>query len=189
MTRIVSGRAGGRRLRVPGAGTRPTSDRVREAAFNLVAARVEFDGMRVLDLYAGSGALGLEALSRGAAHALFVESDRAAASVVRENIATLGLAGAELRVGTVGSVLSAGPRVPYDVVFSDPPYALDGADVAADLTALTVNGWLRGDALVLVERPVRLPEIDWPAPFSVSRSRRYGETRVELAEYEPSAPG
>src|SRR5438067_2074266 len=106
MTRIVAGIAGGRRLRVPPAGTRPTSDRVREALFNMLAARMDFDGVRVLDLYAGSGALGLEALSRGASHALLVESDRKAAAVVRGNIADLGLPGAELRLGAVASVLA-----------------------------------------------------------------------------------
>ncbi|MBB5911655.1 16S rRNA (guanine966-N2)-methyltransferase [Nocardia transvalensis] len=183
MTRIVSGVAGGRRLRVPGAGTRPTSDRVREALFNALAARMDFEGVRVLDLYAGSGALGLEALSRGAAHALLVESDRKAAAVVRGNIAELGLPGAELRVGAVGSVLSGTPATPYDLVFSDPPYAVEGAEVAADLTALAGNGWLAEDALVVVERPTRSPEIVWPPAFSVLKARRYGETRIESAEY------
>ncbi|RDI49084.1 16S rRNA (guanine(966)-N(2))-methyltransferase RsmD [Nocardia mexicana] len=185
MTRIVAGVAGGRRLRVPPAGTRPTSDRVREALFSMLAARRDFDGARVLDLYAGSGALGLEALSRGASHALLVESDRKAAAVVRGNIADLGLPGAELRVGTVGSVLSSTPGTPYDLVFSDPPYAVDGTAVVADLNALAANGWLREDALVIVERPTRSPEIDWPPVFSASKPRRYGETRIELAEFEP----
>ncbi|WP_024806516.1 16S rRNA (guanine(966)-N(2))-methyltransferase RsmD [Nocardia sp. BMG51109] len=185
MTRIVAGRVGGRRLRVPAAGTRPTSDRVREALFSMVAARVDLDGARVLDLYAGSGALGLEALSRGASHALLVEGDRKAAAVVRGNIADLGLAGAELRAGTVISVLSGTPGAPYDLVFSDPPYALDGVAVVADLSALAANGWLRDESLVIVERPTRSPEIDWPEPFSALEPRRYGETRIELAEYEP----
>ncbi|WP_280273208.1 16S rRNA (guanine(966)-N(2))-methyltransferase RsmD [Nocardia wallacei] len=187
MTRIVAGVAGGRRLRVPPAGTRPTSDRVREALFSALTARIDFDGVRVLDLYAGSGALGLEALSRGASHALLVESDRKAAAVVRGNIADLGLAGAELRAGAVGSVLSGTPGEPYDLVFSDPPYALDAAEVAADLTTLTAGGWLREYATVVVERSVRSPEIDWPTGFSVRKARRYGETRIEMAEFEPEA--
>ena len=100
--------AGGRRLDVPPRGTRPTTDRVREALFNVLAARRDFDGLRVMDLYAGSGALGLEALSRGAASALFVESDSRAAAVIKRNVATLGLPGATVRRGAVASVTRAG---------------------------------------------------------------------------------
>ncbi|MGB0437653.1 MAG: RsmD family RNA methyltransferase, partial [Mycobacterium sp.] len=109
MTRIVAGALGGRRIAVPqhksGRGTRPTTDRVREAVFNLLAARIDFAGLHVLDLYAGSGALGLEALSRGAASALFVESDARAAAVITQNIAALGVPAASVRRGTVGAVL------------------------------------------------------------------------------------
>lgn len=184
MTRIVAGAAGGRRLRVPPAGTRPTSDRVREALFSLLSSRLDFDGIRVLDLYAGSGALGLEALSRGASHALLVESDRKAAAIVRGNIADLGLPGAELRLGTVGSVLRTAPARRYDLVLSDPPYAREAGDSVADLTCLVDNGWLHDGALVVVERPTRSPEIAWPAGFAPEKPRRYGETRIELAEYE-----
>ncbi|MGF6880690.1 16S rRNA (guanine966-N2)-methyltransferase [Nocardia sp. GAS34] len=185
MTRIVAGLAGGRRLRVPPAGTRPTSDRVREALFSMLSARMDFDGIRVLDLYAGSGALGLEALSRGASHALLVESDRKAAAVVRGNIAELGLPGGELRTGTVSSVLAGVPAEPYDLVLSDPPYALEAAEVTADLRSLVANGWLHPGALVVVERATRSAETDWPAHFSAQKPRKYGETRVELADYEP----
>lgn len=183
MTRIVAGTAGGRRLRVPPAGTRPTSDRVREALFSALDARIDFDGARVLDLYAGSGALGLEALSRGAAHALLVESDRKAAAVVRANIAELGLPGAQLRPGTVASVLAAGGAGEFDLVLSDPPYAVETDAVLADLRALT-DGWLRPGALVVVERSIRSPEIDWPAGYSALKPRKYGETRIELATFE-----
>ncbi|MFC9998157.1 16S rRNA (guanine(966)-N(2))-methyltransferase RsmD [Nocardia sp. NPDC127526] len=210
MTRIVAGTAGGRRLRVPPAGTRPTSDRVREALFSVIMARMDLDGARVLDLYAGSGALGLEALSRGASHALLVESDRKAAAVVRGNIGDLGLPGAELRMGSVAGVLgraavtSAAGRAsrvapeavavgraaapaggPYDLVFSDPPYALDIAEVLADLRALVEGGWLHDGALIVVERSTRSPELDWPAGYSPLKPRTYGETRIDLAEYEP----
>jgi 16S rRNA (guanine966-N2)-methyltransferase len=146
---------------------------------------MDFDGIRVLDLYAGSGALGLEALSRGASHALLIESDRKAAAVVRGNIADLGLPGSELRIGTVSSVLATPPPEPYDLVLSDPPYALDGTQITADLTALAVNGWLYPDALVVVERATRSPETSWPTGFSPLRERRYGETRIESADYEP----
>ncbi|WP_019739998.1 16S rRNA (guanine(966)-N(2))-methyltransferase RsmD, partial [Mycobacterium avium] len=108
MTRIIGGVAGGRRLAVPPRGTRPTTDRVRESLFNILAARRELTGLAVLDLYAGSGALGLEALSRGAATALFVESDPRAAAVIARNIDTLGLPGATLRRGAVAAVLAGG---------------------------------------------------------------------------------
>jgi len=109
VTRIVAGAAGGRRLAVPPKGTRPTTDRVREALFNVLAARLDFDGLRVLDLYAGSGALGLEALSRGAASVTFVEKDRRAAEVINGNIGTVGLPGATVRRGVVATVLAVEP--------------------------------------------------------------------------------
>jgi len=118
--RIIGGVAGGRRIAVPPRGTRPTTDRVRESLFNIVTARRNLDGISVLDLYAGSGALGLEALSRGAASALFVESDHRAAAVLARNIATLGLPGATLRRGPVGAVLGAGAAAPVDL--GDQPY-------------------------------------------------------------------
>ncbi|MFG1795557.1 16S rRNA (guanine(966)-N(2))-methyltransferase RsmD [Nocardia sp. NPDC049149] len=183
MTRIVAGTAGGRRLRVPPAGTRPTSDRVREALFSALDARIDFDGIRVLDLYAGSGALGLEALSRGAAHALLVEADRKAAAVVRGNIADLGLPGAELRIGTVASVLALGGAGEFDLVLADPPYAVDTDAVQADLLALAA-GWLHPGALVVIERSSRSPEIEWPEGYSATKPRKYGETRLELATFD-----
>ncbi|MFC4374857.1 16S rRNA (guanine(966)-N(2))-methyltransferase RsmD [Nocardia halotolerans] len=186
MTRIVAGVAGGRRLEVPPAGTRPTSDRVREALFSAIDARLDLDGARVLDLYAGSGALGLEALSRGASHALLVESGRKAAAVIRANIAVLGLPGAELRQGSVSAVLAHAAPADYDVVFADPPYDVSTADVLADLTALAGNGWLAPAALVAVERSSRSPEISWPAGYVALRTRKYGETRIELAEFGAS---
>ncbi|MEV6429534.1 16S rRNA (guanine(966)-N(2))-methyltransferase RsmD [Nocardia sp. NPDC051463] len=188
MTRIVAGTAGGRRLRVPPAGTRPTSDRVREALFSVLEARMDFDGARVLDLYAGSGALGLEALSRGARHALLIESDRKAAAIVRGNIADLGLPGAELRVGAVTAVLTHVGAGDYDLVLSDPPYDVDTAAVSDDVRALAERGWLAPGALVVVERSVRSPEIDWPAGYVPMKVRKYGETRIELAEFVDGPP-
>ncbi|MEV0293016.1 16S rRNA (guanine(966)-N(2))-methyltransferase RsmD [Nocardia sp. NPDC050710] len=187
MTRIVAGTAGGRRLRVPPAGTRPTSDRVREALFSALDARMDFDGARVLDLYAGSGALGLEALSRGAARALLIESDRKAAAIVRGNIADLGLPGAELRVGAVSAVLEQAGAGEFDLVFSDPPYDVETGAVTADLRALAERGWLTPDAVVVVERSIRSPEIDWPAGYIPAKARKYGETRIELAEFAPDS--
>ncbi|WP_406231605.1 16S rRNA (guanine(966)-N(2))-methyltransferase RsmD [Nocardia sp. NBC_01009] len=188
MTRIVAGTAGGRRLRVPPAGTRPTSDRVREALFSALEARMDFDGVCVLDLYAGSGALGLEALSRGARHALLIESDRKAAAIVRGNIADLGLPGAELRVGAVTAVLAHAGAGDYDLALSDPPYDVDTAAVTDDVRALAERGWLAPGALVVVERSIRSPEIDWPAGYFPAKVRKYGETRIELAEFVGGLP-
>ncbi len=182
MTRIIAGRVGGRRLKVPPAGTRPTSDRVREALFSGLAARLDFAGLRVLDLYAGSGALGLEALSRGATHALLVEQDARAAAVIKANVTELGLRGAQVRVGSVAATLAAPPDEPYDLVFADPPYAFD--EVRKDLEALT-KGWLAADAVVVYERSARAADTVWPAGYDPDKPRRYGETRIELAHYNP----
>ncbi|NUS42522.1 MAG: 16S rRNA (guanine(966)-N(2))-methyltransferase RsmD [Mycobacteriaceae bacterium] len=181
MTRIVAGSAGGRRLRVPPAGTRPTSDRVREALFSALAARIDFDGLRVLDLYAGSGALGLEALSRGAAVAVLVESDRRAAEVVESNIADLGLPGAVLCRAAVAAVLAGPAEAPFGVVFSDPPYVLADDAVTADLAALVAGGWVEPGSLVAVERSSRSAQTRWPAAFDPGKPRKYGETRIDLA--------
>src|SRR5579859_6458659 len=146
MTRVIAGTAGGRRLSVPaGRDTRPTSDRAREGLFATVQAiRGPLTGASVLDLYAGSGAVGLEALSRGAARALLVEADPRAARAIRANIAALGLAGAQLAAARVERVLARGPGdgPRYDVAFADPPYALAGGEIAAVLTALAEGGWL-----------------------------------------------
>ena len=178
MTRIVAGRAGGRRLAVPRGGTRPTSDRVREAVFSALEARQNLDGARVLDLYAGSGALGLEALSRGAGHALFVESDARAGAAIRRNAADLGLAGAEVRVATVAAVLETPPDEPYDLVLLDPPYALADADLAVTLSTLASTDWLAPGAYLAVERSARSATPTWPAGVVTITERRYGDTRM-----------
>ncbi|MEV4542419.1 16S rRNA (guanine(966)-N(2))-methyltransferase RsmD [Micromonospora echinaurantiaca] len=181
MTRIVAGTLGGRRIAAPpGAGTRPTSDRVREALFSAVQAEVDLTGARFADLYAGSGAVGLEALSRGAGHVLLVESDPRAARVIRENVAALHAApAARLVTGKVGTVLAAGPDGdPYDVVFADPPYAVPDADVTAMIAALVDGGWLAPDALVVVERSSRTGPVEWVPGVTGERSRRYGETTL-----------
>ncbi|GHJ56093.1 DNA methylase [Nonomuraea sp. TT08I-71] len=181
VTRIVAGALGGRRIAAPpGAGTRPTSDRVREALFSAVQAELDLDGARVADLYAGSGAVGLEALSRGAAHVLLVESDPRAARVIRENIAALRAApAARLVTGKVATVLAAGPDGgAYDVVFADPPYAVPAEEITAMLAALVGGGWLAPDALVVVERSSRTGEVEWVEGITAGRSRRYGETTL-----------
>ncbi|MET7641682.1 16S rRNA (guanine(966)-N(2))-methyltransferase RsmD [Streptomyces sp. NPDC005438] len=179
MTRVIAGAAGGRRLLVPpGTGTRPTSDRAREGLFSSWLAQCggSLAETRVLDLYAGSGAVGLEALSRGADHALLVEADSRAARVIRDNIASLGLPGAELRTGKVASLVAEGTTAqPYDLAFLDPPYAVSDDDLREILITLRVGGWLTADALVTVERGSRGGPFRWPEGFEELRSRRYGE--------------
>ncbi len=183
MTRIIGGVAGGRRISVPSRGTRPTTDRVRESLFNIVAARRDLTGLAVLDLYAGSGALGLEALSRGAAAALFVESDQRAAAVIARNIDALGLRGATLRRGAVATVLAAGTSSAVDLVLADPPYDIDAAELNAVLAALTAHGWVREGTVAAVERPAAGAPLTWPAGWSSWPERVYGDTRLELAEF------
>ncbi|MBE7323384.1 16S rRNA (guanine(966)-N(2))-methyltransferase RsmD [Nocardioides sp. Y6] len=178
MTRIIGGRAGGRRLTTPrGQLTRPTSDRVREALFSAVEAWCgPLDGLRFLDLYAGSGAVGLEAWSRGAGVVTLVEQDRRTASLIRSNAGALDFAHADVRAASVAAVLGTPPAAPYDVVFSDPPYPLETARVEEDLLALVRHGWLVPGALVVVERGSRSPGPVWPAGLVERRRKKYGET-------------
>jgi 16S rRNA (guanine966-N2)-methyltransferase len=180
VTRIVAGVAGGRRLAVPPKGTRPTSDRVREALFSAVESAVDLDGARVLDLYAGSGALGLEALSRGAASALFVESAPGALAVLRKNVAALGLPGV-VRGGKVAAVLASGSPSPYDLVLADPPYAVE--DLSQELALLVSGGWVGPGSLVIVERSRRASSLTWPEPLVAMKVRHYGETSVCWARW------
>jgi 16S rRNA (guanine966-N2)-methyltransferase len=171
MPRIVAGTVGGRRLVAPsGVGTRPTSDRVREALFSTLG---DLTGLRVLDGYAGSGAVGLEALSRGASHALLVEHDRKALAALRANVTALGLA-ARVHAGDLGQLVSGEPDQPYDVVFLDPPYA-DPVDPV--IAAIGDHGWLAADATLVVERSSRSAGPTWP-PSWRARRRAYGETTL-----------
>jgi 16S rRNA (guanine966-N2)-methyltransferase len=179
----VAGSAGGRRLAVPAKGTRPTSDRVREALFSAVQSAVDLAGARVLDLYAGSGALGLEALSRGAGQAVFVESAAGALAVLRKNVAAVGLPGV-VRAGKVATVLATGPAEPFDLVFADPPYAV--ADLSHELGLLVSEGWLAEDAVVVVERSRRAPDLVWPAGLEAMRVKHYGETSLHWAQAGPT---
>jgi len=189
MTRIISGLAGGRRIRTPpGSGTRPTSDRVREALFSRLEHLDVLQRANVLDLYAGSGALGLEAASRGAASVLLIESDRAVAAVVRKNIAELDLPGVSLgvRADTVERALLSGPdpeRARCDLVLADPPYDVTEEALADVLALLVTHGWLSADALVVVERSARSPEPRWPEGLDGAGERRYGETKMWFADF------
>jgi 16S rRNA (guanine966-N2)-methyltransferase len=173
--RIVAGRAKGRRLAAPAPGTRPTSDRAREALFNSLNSLLDLEGAQVLDLFAGTGAVGLEALSRGARGAVFVESERAAAEVLRRNVDAVGLPGAAVRKRTAATYLAAAATDgPFDLVFADPPYELEPQPLAALLTSLVTNGWLAADAVVVVERSSRGSGPDWPDGIEAVRDRRYG---------------
>ncbi len=185
MTRIIGGSAGGRRLLTPkGDRTRPTTDRVREAFFSAVESRMGlWSGLRVLDLYAGSGAIGLEALSRGAAAATAVEQDHRTAGLVRRNAQQLGLA-LEVVTRSVRTHLAEAEPAAYDVVFSDPPYSLGTDQVVEDLRLLGERGWLAEDSLVVVERSSRSEPVAWPDGFEPSRVRTYGETSLSYAAWD-----
>lgn len=186
MTRIVAGTAGGRTLRVPRAGTRPTSERVREALFSRLEHLDAVDDARVLDLYAGSGALGLEAASRGAREVVLVEAAREAAEVCRANARTLGLADRVRVAAERAERWLAHGEQGFDLVLADPPYDVTEQDLAAVLAA--VAGAVAPHGLVVVERSSRSPEPAWPAGGPGGQGlvrtddRRYGETRVWFAE-------
>jgi 16S rRNA (guanine966-N2)-methyltransferase len=194
MTRVIAGAAGGRRLAVPtGQSTRPTSDRAREGLFGTVLSDLgPLDGKDVLDLYAGSGAVGLEALSRGAESVLLVESDSRTAGVIKANVKAVGIPGAQVVTSRVERFLAGPPRGAYDLVFADPPYAVTAVEITEVLTLLAgggwhaaesgpkaaepeAEGWLTDGALVVVERATRSGELDWPPGYRAGKSRRYGE--------------
>jgi 16S rRNA (guanine966-N2)-methyltransferase len=176
VTRIVAGDAGGRSLVVPpGNGTRPTTERAREGLFNTVATLLDLTGARVLDLFAGSGAVGLEALSRGAAHALLVEADARAAKVIRTNARTLHLK-AQVVPAKVERVLATAPDEPYDLVFLDPPYALGDTDL--DRIVSTVETWLGKDGVIVVERDRRSRSPQWPDGIEAVKARSYGDSTL-----------
>jgi 16S rRNA (guanine966-N2)-methyltransferase len=133
-------------------------------------------GLRIADLYAGSGAVGLEALSRGAAHALLVEKDRKAARVIAANIESVALAGAELRIDDVERLVAAPAPSAYDLVFIDPPYDISQSVVDALVAALSGNHWLAQQARIVLERGVRDAEVVWPDGFEDLQTRKYGDT-------------
>ncbi len=180
MTRIIAGSARGRRLRTPtGEHTRPTTDRVREALFSALESSLgSLTGLRFLDLYASSGAVGLEAMSRGAGLCTLVESDRRTAKLVQANADALEFRRAEVVGLPVARAVAQPPRSPYDVVFLDPPYALASEDLETVLGSLVEKGWLAHGAVVVVERSTRVPEPVWPDGIVADRSRSYGDTTL-----------
>lgn len=186
MTRIVAGFAGSLTLAVPQKGTRPTSDRVREAIFSALDARDAVRGARVLDLYAGSGALGLEAASRGGRIVTLVENSFGAAALCRKNTEAVLRAAPKRdapRIRVVGQAVQsflAGTPDGFDLVFLDPPYDLPEAELAGNLAALAPL--LDPDALVIVERGSRSPEPGWGPGLRLERRKDYGDTTVWYAE-------
>jgi 16S rRNA (guanine966-N2)-methyltransferase len=183
--RVIAGAARGRPLTAPkGARTRPTADRVKEAWFSSLQPRLP--GAHVLDLYAGSGGLGLEALSRGAVSVTFVERDRAALAALRTNIEAVGLPGAHVVERDVTSALTAGlDEGPFDVVVADPPYVVTGAQLGDVLDVLVAQ--LAAGAVVVIERARRGDPPRWPVAFEAADPRRYGDTVLHRAELR-SAP-
>lgn len=184
--RIVAGAARGRHLVAPkGRDVRPTADRVKEALFSSLAPRLP--GASVLDLFAGTGSLGLEALSRGAAHVTFVERARPALSALDRNVEVVGLDGAEVVASEASGALRAAlPGSPFDLVLADPPYAITEASLAQVLVALVPH--LTSGAMVVVERDARAPEPTWPSQLIAAEVRRYGATALHRAERRPGAP-
>lgn len=192
MTRIISGFAGSLSLTVPKQGTRPTSDRVREAIFSALEAQHAVAGARVLDLYAGSGALGLEAASRGAASVTLVEKHAGAAQLCRRNAEAVrttapkrGAPDVRVSVQAVQTFL-ASATARFDLVFLDPPYDLGEAELARALAMLAPR--LSEDAVVVVERNVRSPEPGWDPTLELTKRKDYGDTSVWYARVAELPP-
>jgi 16S rRNA (guanine966-N2)-methyltransferase len=183
VTRVIAGVAGGRRLKVPPAGVRPTGDRAREGLFNSLGTLLDVDGARVLDLYAGSGALGLEALSRGAAEVLFVESAARVLPVLKANLAAVGLPGGRVVAGSVPVVVAGPAPGRFDLVLADPPYATPVEEVQGVLSLLVAGEWLAPDAVLVVERSSRERSWEWPTPLTGLRERRYGEALLRYGRF------
>lgn len=189
--RIVSGEFRGRAIKAPpGDATRPTSDRARQAVFNILEHAPwapELRNARVIDLFAGSGALGFEALSRGAAFCVFVETDEAARGAIRENIDTLHLFGrvrVHRRDATDLGKRPAGDGAPFDIAFLDPPYGKGLGERA--LAGLADGGWLRAGAVVMLEKGVEEEDVALPG-FEVLDTRDYGAARVHFLRWSPAA--
>jgi 16S rRNA (guanine966-N2)-methyltransferase len=198
LSRIIAGSRGGQRIAMPpGDRARPTTDRVREALFSAIAAwagraaepvEESLAGLAFCDLYAGSGAVGLEAASRGASRVLLVERDSRTAQLGRRNAEALGLA-VDIVVSPVEQVLRKAPPHPFDIVFADPPYELDTSTVSAQIQQLLLNAWVDRDSLIVVERSRRTPPLIWPDSAVKRWSRAYGETILCFAELDPKQDG
>lgn len=179
MTRVIAGQYGGRRLQVPpGIGTRPTSERTREALFSALVSTHDLEGGPFIDLYAGSGAIGIEALSRGATSAVFVENDARAAAVIKANLDQLGLGGRSTVLATAAvSAPAALAGLAAMTLFADPPYDVSTEDLGAVIAAIVQAEGVHHDALLVVERSRRDKWV-WPAELEGVRDRRYGDTHL-----------
>jgi 16S rRNA (guanine966-N2)-methyltransferase len=195
VSRIIAGSRGGRRVAMPpGDKTRPTTDRVREALFSAIAAwagsadasaEESLGGLAFCDLYAGSGAVGLEAASRGAEPVLLVEGNKRTAQVAERNVSELRLS-ARVRAARVEQLAAQQAPLAFDVVFLDPPYDVTSRAVGEVLGALAEHGWLRPDALVVVERSRRSDDFVWPARVGEAWTRGYGETVLHFGSCSPA---
>ncbi|WCZ38795.1 RsmD family RNA methyltransferase [Corynebacterium jeddahense] len=190
MNRIISGEARGRKIKVPPEGTRPTSDRAREGLFSSLQVRFGFVDKRVLDLFAGSGALGLEAASRGAAEVVLVENNPDAVRIIEYNAGVVGHPHVRVEPVKASTYLAGAPRKHFDMVFADPPYELADEAVAEMVEALKPT--LVDGAVVVVERHRESPETAWPPEFTPTgqklKKRLYGIARMDMAVYaDPEA--
>ncbi|MDC7109220.1 16S rRNA (guanine(966)-N(2))-methyltransferase RsmD [Corynebacterium afermentans] len=185
MNRIISGEARGRKIKVPPEGTRPTSDRAREGLFSSLQVRFGFVDMNVLDLFAGSGALGLEAASRGAAEVVLVENNPEAVRVIEYNAGVVGHPNVTIEPVKASTYLARAPRNHFDIVLADPPYELADEAIAEMVEAL--KPVLHDGAVVVVERHRESPETDWPKEFTPTgqklKKRLYGIARMDMAVY------
>lgn len=185
MSRIISGEARGRTIKVPQEGTRPTSDRAREGLFSSLQVRFGFAGQRVLDLFAGSGALGLEAASRGADEVVLVESNPNAVAIIRHNMNVVGHPHVTVEQAKVSDYVPRAPREHFSMVLADPPYDLPDDAVAEMLDALIPL--LADAAAVVIERHRESPETNWPRGFTPTgqklKKRLYGIARMDMATF------
>jgi 16S rRNA (guanine966-N2)-methyltransferase len=179
--RVIAGKAKGRRLKAPTTGTRPMTDSMRESVFSALGA---IEGLEVLDLYAGSGSLGLEALSRGASSALFVESGREAILKLRQNIEETGLGDrARVEWGDVAAILERSAEVRVDLIFVDPPYSMPASSARANLEAIVTGGFLSDEGRVVVHRPAKDSTLQ-PLGLEVIWERTYGQSHVYVFAHE-----
>ena len=176
MTRIIAGRAKGATLKVPPTGTRPTSDRVREAIFSSLNHQLNFAGINVLDLFAGSGALGLESYSRGAGQVTLVDASAKAVSICQENARKLGIESVQVLKCKVNQYLSAVPAVGWDLVFMDPPYDISASEIGQSLELLVP--YLTLESIVVLELGSRSEKPVLPVGLEVYETKKYGETVI-----------
>lgn len=184
MTRIIGGDFRGRSIKVPDAETRPTSSRVREAIFSSVEHAVNgLDDLRVLDLFSGSGAFGIESISRGATEAVLIEKDLRAADTLHSNVANFGIKNSRVVIADAFTEVSQkSGRGSFDVVFIDPPYSFEDEQVNALIRQLAENDWLNEYALIVVERGSR-SQVVWPESVEELRKKVYGDTTIWYGQY------